>query len=157
MHSRTGGRAHVFGTDLPAHPDVVGLATWGAAVLLLGTAAALLTQVGALRAQAAAAAGTRGYMAGVLAEVTRLAASASEHQPPAERFPPAAAADRSILIRAFVRDSAVLVRSLSFTLGASFSRSSRSLSQRPSSPGSISGSPSASPCRWRCWVCRTWL
>jgi ABC-type multidrug transport system fused ATPase/permease subunit len=106
-----GSTAHLLGFDVPAHPTLGGLAAWGGVVLLLGTAAALLTHAGALRSQAAAAAGARGHVASVLAEVSRLASS---HEDP---LPPEVAEGRWVLIRAFVRDSAVLARSLSLTLG----------------------------------------
>ena len=108
------GNARVLGMDLPAPPTVAGLSVWGGAVLLLGTTAALLTHAGALRSQAAAAAGARGYVTGVLTEVARTAADAPAST---ELLQPKSLEWRSLLIRTFVRDSTVLVRSLSLTLG----------------------------------------
>lgn len=106
---QSGGRTLVLGMELPAHPTIAGLSAWGGAVLVLGTTAALLTHAGALRSQTAAAAGARGYLTEVLTEVSRAAL--------AEAFPPERSEGRTILIQTFVRDSAVLIRSLSLTLG----------------------------------------
>jgi ABC-type multidrug transport system fused ATPase/permease subunit len=105
---QSGGSARLLSIEVPARPTVGGLAAWSAVVLLLGATAAGLAAAGAERAQVAAAAGTRRYLSRVLAEASRLASVEPGSFPPR---------GRPALLRAFARDSAVLTRSLSLTLG----------------------------------------